>query len=228
MAMGRCRRIAWAAATGWRGSRRFPARTLPVPPGRSPRGIPVPAIAPAICIAVPSPPYDSTASNPSSRPRSASRRASPAAAVTASSTLHPPPCNTSRTAPMARASVRAAAGLLIRSARVTSVPPLPEQIDAHLPLQDVEGRAATALTHRLHARFRAPFRAEAELQARADGVSRRAGTHPRPHDEEGSRADLLAERERRPHERVVGITGADLYVVERDPQIGHHAALDFA
>src|SRR2546426_5014991 len=70
---------------------------------------------------------------PRSRASRAKRRASPGLAVACTSTVQPPACRVSRMAPTARASVRAAAGLVITRARVMSVAPLPDEVEAHLP-----------------------------------------------------------------------------------------------
>src|SRR2546426_8117574 len=171
--MGRRRALsrARAAPAVVRGSRRLPARTLPVPPGTTPNAIPDPAMPAATCIAVPSPPWLTRTSNPWPSDSSAMRRASPGPLMVRRSTFHPPRPRILRIAVTARASARAAKGLVISSARVISVAPLPEHVQADLPGDGrLQQAPQPARAHRLEARFGAPLGAEPELEARAQKV----------------------------------------------------------
>src|SRR5437879_1823932 len=173
-------------------------------------------------------------STPAARASVANRRTSPASTVARTSTSQPPARSVSRTAMTARAAWRAAAGFVIRTARVTSVPLLPEQVEpelaqrAHL-VRPRHGRAAAA--HGLEARLGPPLRADAELQARPQGVAdvhlpALALAEARVEDDEGLAAQLPSRRQLRTGERLRGIRGAKLEVVERDAQIRDERALD--
>src|SRR3989441_11134080 len=110
-------------------------------------------------------------SNPCSGAAAAKRRASPGRAVASTSTSQPPPRRVSRIAVTARASARAAAGFVIRSARVISVALFPEEVEARLPDHVSRlrlGQGVGADADRLEARFRAPFGANAGMGGPAE------------------------------------------------------------
>ena len=90
-----------------------------MPPGMTPSATSVPTSAAAACIVVPSPPKTATTSTPSATPYSASRRASPGPPVASTSAPQPRRCRVRITAATARCCVRAAAGLVMSSARAT-------------------------------------------------------------------------------------------------------------
>src|SRR5690348_9379214 len=224
--------MARAAAVGSRGSRRFPARIFPVPPGTRPSGMVPPTRPATACIAVPSPPYATTTSMPAARASDAKRRASPALAVASTSTIQPPARRVSRTARTALASVRAAAGLAMSRACVTSVAALPEEIEPHLARGDDVRlhRDVGTGAHRLEAGLGPPLIVEAELQTSPQRVGHRglpALAEAGVHQEERLPADLPPRREAQPGERVRRVSGTDLHVIERHPEIRHQAALHF-
>src|SRR2546426_12418779 len=103
---------------------------------------------------------------PAARASVAKRRASPGSAVARTSTSQPPPRSVSRTAMTARAAWRAAAGFVIRTARVTSVPLLPEEVEAQLaeraPLNLPAAHDGAAAAHRLETRLGPPLGTDAE------------------------------------------------------------------
>src|SRR2546427_424089 len=114
---------------------------------------------------------------PAARASVAKRRASPGSAVARTSTSQPPVRSVSRTAMTARAAWRAAAGLVIRTARVTSVPLFPEEVEAELVQQtprclppNPRDRSAAARDG-LEARLGPPLGADAELQTRPQPVA---------------------------------------------------------
>src|SRR6266567_7887595 len=169
-------------------------------------------------------------SNSWSRASAAKRRASRGPSVASTSTSQPPPRSVSRTAVTARASVRAAAGLVTSSARVTLVPPLPEQVDAHLALVGrvlLDRDRTAAAADGLEARLGAPFRADAVLQARTQRVGHAdllALAESRVEHEERLVADLPPGGQLRARGRIGRVAGAELEVVERHTQVRDHRA----
>src|SRR2546429_9815840 len=117
-------------------------------------------------------------SNPCSGAAAAKRRASPGRAVASTSTSQPPPRRVSRITVTARASARAAAGFVIRSARVISVALFPEEVEARLPDHVPRlrlGQGIRADADRLEARPPAPLPADAGPEPQPQRVAQR---HP--------------------------------------------------
>src|SRR5215210_873571 len=139
-ARGRAPTRARTARAGAAGIRRLPARRLPVPPGITPSATSVPTSAAAACIVVPSPPNTATTSAPVLTPYSARLFASPGPPVASTSAVQPAERSVRMIASTAARRVRAAAGLVISSARATLELPLPENVQA-----DLIGRAHRGL-----------------------------------------------------------------------------------
>src|SRR3954447_5864310 len=227
------RNNARAAVVDVRGSPRLLASTLPVPPGTSPSVMFVPTSPAAICMAVPSPPWLTNTSNPSVRDCSAMRRASPGPATDRTWTFHPPASRMSRIAAALFSCARAAKGLVISSALVISVAPLPEEIEADLPqlglVVHVE-LAGGARAQRLEACFGAPLRAQPVLHRRAERVGPAhlpldLGTIAGVHDHKCLGADRPSRRDLGAREGIRDIPGANLEIVERHPKVRDHGAL---
>src|SRR5258708_17663905 len=104
---------------------------------------------------------------------SAKRRASPGPAVARTSTSQPPRRRVSRTAVTARASVRAAAGFVMSRARVTSVSPLPEQVEPHLPPEGLLQQRIDTGADRLDTPSGTPFRVQTHLEPGAERIAER-------------------------------------------------------
>src|SRR5437773_6942986 len=138
----------------------------------------------------------------------------------------------------ARAAWRAAAGFVIRTARVTSVPLFPEEIEAELAqraalrLHAQPPDRGAAATDGLEARLGAPLGTDAELQARPQPVRdvhlstllAEAGVQ----DDERLATQLPPRRQLGAGERLRRIHGAELEIVERHPEVRDEGALDLA
>src|SRR5581483_2858900 len=225
---GRPRISTCAARAGDAGIRRFPARRLPVPPGITASGRSVPTSAAAACMVVPSPPKTPTTSTPSDRPYSASRRASPGPPVASTSACHPAARRARSTAFTASGSVRAAAGLVMRSARATLELPLPDHVGADLvggvgQVRRGPGRAAER-EGGLEAGLHPPGAAEAVLHARAQVLRPDLGriAEPGAHRHEGPVPDPPADRhpaQGRGTHAAHGDRGPDLQVVDGNADV---------
>src|SRR2546428_4774153 len=177
-------------------------------------------------------------STPAARASVANRRTSPASAVARTSTSQPPARSVSRMPMTARAAWRAAAGFVIRTARVTSVPLLPEEIEAELAqrtplrLRPQPPDRGAAAADGLEARLGPPLGADAELQACPQPVR---DVHLSPllaeagvQDDERLATQLPPGGELGAGERLRRIHGAELEIVERHPQVRDEGALDLA
>src|SRR3954471_5515599 len=225
-----------AARAGEAGIRRLPARRFPVPPGMSPSGILVPTRAAAACIVVPSPPNTATTLTPLATPYSASSLACPGPPVARTSTSQPPPLRALATAPTEACAVRAAMGLAISSARVTSEFALPVDVGADLIRNGgLDSQISTArLQTRLDAGFQAPFPAETELEAGTEIVIAELAEIFRA--EAGIQCDECLAPElpsggelgERLGTARLGHAGPNLEEIEGDPEILNERALQLA
>src|SRR4030095_11553993 len=229
---------AFAARTGWGGTRRLPASKLPVPPGTTPSATSVPTNAAAACIVVPSPPNTVTTSNRSATACSARRRASPGPTVAANSTFQPPRSSVSTTARTATSSVRAAAGLVMSSTRVTSIVQGPQRVQTDLIalsilrlIESVDGTGRGRLDGQLEAKR------PVEPVLRTGVESRPAGADIGQQSEiplpanlpaGGDLRHLRSAAARRRHRPAGNGARPDIEVVDGDHQVADQRPLGFA